>query len=154
MIKCATSFYNARPNDFCISSIFEFCIEWGSVVGFPFQRSGEGPLTIANLVPVFPGNPSVSLLFVSAFGPLPQAFVNLIVNPAEHLGGYHISLTVYPTANYRVEFANQRFLFCGFVFLDDVPHFLEEGFDGGLGWFNEQFRSVYKELHADRETGC
>ena len=61
------------PNDFCISSIFEFCIERGSVVGFPFQRSGEGPLTIANLVPVFPGNPFVSLLFVSAFGPLPQA---------------------------------------------------------------------------------
>ena len=32
------------------------------------------------------------------------------------------------------------------------------GFDSDreypIDWFKRQFRSVYKELHADRETGC
>ena len=87
-------------------------------------------MAIADMVPVFSGNPLVTLLFVSAFSPLPQAFVNFIINPAEHLRGYHIPLVVHPTPYNRIEFANQCFLIYGFITLDDVPHFVEKRFDG------------------------
>ena len=62
------------------------------------------------MVPVFLCNPFVALFLMSALRPLPQAFVYLIVNPAEHLGGHDISLVIHPAPDNGIELAYQRFL--------------------------------------------
>lgn len=101
-----------KSNDFCVRCIFEFHIEL-FVVGF-FMLDGDGkcPLPIADVVPVFLCNPLVALSFVSAFRPLPQAFVYLIVNFAEHLRRYNKPLVVHPAPDNGIEFTNKSFLFC------------------------------------------
>ena len=43
---------------------------------------------------------------------------------------------------------NKNFLLCGFVVLDDVPHFAEKRFDCGLGRLDEQFPFVFANVFA------
>ena len=74
----------------------------------------------------------MSFLVVSALGPLPQAFVNLVVNSAEYLRGYDKPLIVYPAANDRIEFADKQFLINGFLAFDDAPYFLKKRPNGGF----------------------
>ena len=88
-------------------------------------------------MPVFLGNPFVALFLVSALRPLPQAFVYLVVNPAEHLGGHNISLVIYPAPDNGVKFAYQRFLFGRFVALYDAPYLCQERLDRCFGRLNE-----------------
>ena len=89
------------------------------------------------MVPVFLGNPFVALFLMSALRPLPQAFVYLVVNPAEHLGGHDVSLVIYPTSDNGIELAYQRFLLCGFVVLYDAPHLFQERLDRCFGRLDE-----------------
>ena len=71
-----------ESDDFCVRCIFKFnegfCavsrLDWGS----------ERPLPVIDVPPIFRSNPLVTFLFVSALGPLPQAFANLVIHPAEN----------------------------------------------------------------------
>ena len=89
------------------------------------------------MVPVFLCNPFVALFLMSALRPLPQAFVYLIVNPAEHLGGHDISLVIHPAPDNGIELAYQRFLFGGFIALYDAPHLFQERLDRSFGRLDE-----------------
>ena len=51
------------------------------------------------------------------------------------------------------EIDNQRLLFNHNIVLYDAK-FIKECTSRASGAFISLFRSVYKELHADRETGC
>ena len=92
-----------KSDDFRIGCIFEFAIERFALRALVFIGNRECPLARVDIVPVFPGNPFAALFLVPALGPLPQAFVYLIVNRAEHLGRNNISLIVYPSPDNRVE---------------------------------------------------
>ena len=94
-----------ESDDFCIGCIFEFAIERLAPSILIFIGNRECPLTRANVVPVFLRNPSVALFLMSAFCPLPQAFVYLVVNPAEHLRGHDVSLVIYPAPDNGIELA-------------------------------------------------
>ena len=100
------------------------------------------------MVPIFLCNPLATLFLVSAFRPLPQAFVYLIINRAEHLGRNNISLIIHPSTDNRVELANQDFLLCGFVALDDVPHFAQKGFHRSFRGLDKQFPVIFTDIFA------
>lgn len=89
--------YFLETDDFCIGSVFQ------SGIGFftfcRFDRGGKCPETISDQMPVFPGNPFSALFPVSAFCPLPQAFVYLKIHSAENFGRNNKSLAVDPAAD-------------------------------------------------------
>ena len=71
-----------ETDNFRVRCIFEF--DKGFCAVSHLDRGSESPLPVIEMPPVFRGNPLMTFLFVSAFGPLPQAFVNLVIHPAEN----------------------------------------------------------------------
>ena len=114
-----------KADDFGVRCIFEGKIGKLFVFLFGAFLCGKSPLSGANAVPIFRGNPPSALVLVSALCPLPKAIINLIVDFTECFSGHNKSLVIDPATDNRVELTNQGILSCRFVALDDFTHLFQ-----------------------------
>ena len=74
-----------ETNDFRIGRVDQRKIRSADIFASGIQYCCKRPHTVFDVVPITLGNPFVSLVLMSAFCPLPQAFVDLIVHETEHI---------------------------------------------------------------------
>ena len=115
---------------------------FGLVIHFRRKR----PHAVSDVMPVFPGNPAVALVLMSALCPLPQAFVDLVIHETEHFGRYDVPMVVNPPTDNGIEPPDQLLLSSGFTAFNDLSHFLQERLDSILGWFDQQFSIILSDV--------
>ena len=101
-----------KADDFGVRRIFEGKIGKFLVFLFGAFLCGKSPLSGADAVPIFLGNPPSALVLMPALCPLPETIINLIVDFAECFSGHNESLVIDPATDNRVELANQGILLC------------------------------------------
>ena len=85
-----------------------------------------------------------------AFTPCPQALEYLIVQIFKRSCRHVKSLVICPTANHRIQFANQPFLLDGWIFFNGAADFIQNPFQVFLRRFYQQFAIIFPNIASKK----
>ena len=99
----------------------------------------KGPCPSRPGLEIFLADPGGTTLGMPTFCPVPDGPKQRSIDRCEGFCTYHMPVIASPSANQRIELANE-ITSCGlFVRLEERPRFVQEGVHILLGWRNEQF---------------